>query len=123
MAYLELILLVAAIVTLIYWAQTVRLKPNQLAVLRAVAEAEGLQVEQGTGTASVSGRRDGLGVRVHPIMGGWAVTVSGIQDEDAARARLPEAEIGAGRLQLSTPLEVDAIRSTIARAWGAVQSG
>jgi hypothetical protein len=123
MAYLELVLFVGAIIGLIYWAQRVRLKPNQIAILQAVADAENLQVEQGTGTASISGQREGIGIRVHPIMGGWAVTLSGVSDEAAARAQLPDAQVGAGRVQLDTPLEVDAIRAAIARGWAAVQAG
>lgn len=123
MAYLELILFIAAIVGLIYWAQRARLKPAQVEVLRAVATAEGLALEQGTGTASVRGQRGAFEVRVHAIMDGWAVTVQGEFDAEAAHARLPDAQVGADRLQIVVPLAIDPIRAAIAEGLSAVAQG
>lgn len=120
MAYLELILLVSAIVALIVLAQRSRLKTKDYAALQAVADRRGLVVERGEGTAAVVGAVDGRSVRVHAIMDGWAVTIGGVTDENAARAALPDAAIGAGRLQLPTTLDADAIDAAIERGLDAL---
>lgn len=119
MAYLELILLIAAIVALIVVAQRGRLKASDYAVLSAVAAAHGLEVERGEGTAALSGVIDGRPVRVHAILGGWAITVTGVDDEGAALAAAPDAQVGAGKLQLATSLDADAMGAAIARALNA----
>lgn len=116
MAYLELILLITAIITLIVVAQRGRLKTSEHALLRDVAADHGLEVEAGEGTAALVGSIDGRSVRVHAIMDGWAVTVSGVTDEAAARRAAPDAQVGAGKLQLTTPLDADAIGAAIERA-------
>lgn len=116
MAYLELILLVTAIVTLIVVAQRGRLKASEHALLRDVAAAQGLEVEAGEGTADLVGSIDGRPVRVHAIMDGWAVTVSGITNEVAAKRAAPDAQVGAGKLQLTTPLDAKAMCAAIERA-------
>ena len=122
MAYLELILLVAAIITLVVMAQRGRLKASEHDVLRDVAAAHGLQVEAGEGTATLTGSIDGRGVRVHAIMDGWAVTVSGVTDEAAAKLAAPDAQVGAGKLLLTTPLETDAMHVAIKRALSAASA-
>lgn len=120
MAYLELILLVAAIVALIVVAQRSRLKGDDYAVLEAVARRHGLRVERGQGTAHVEGAIDGRPIRVHAVFEGWAVTVSGVVDEAAARAALPDATVGAGKLQIATALDAEAIDAALRRALAAI---
>ena len=116
MAYLELILLVAAVTSLIVIAQRGRLKASDLSVLQQVADAHGLRVEPGEGTAALVGIIDGRAVRVHAVMDGWAVTVSGVDDAAAAARAAPDAQVGAGKLQIQTPLDADAMCAAIERA-------
>lgn len=113
MAYLELILLVTAVATLVVIAQRSRLKPREINILREVGEARGLQVEAGVGTASLAGIIDERRIRVHAIMDGWAVTISGAFDPAAAAQAAPGAQIGAGKLQVLTTLEVAAMTAAI----------
>lgn len=121
MPFIELGLLVAALVALVVLAQRSRLKSSDYDVLQAVGARRGLALERGQGTAALAGQVAGRTVRVHAILGGWAVTVEGVDDPDAARAALPEATIGAGRLQLLVPLEVDAIDVAITRGIAACE--